>query len=271
MRLLHVINEVCAAPWLITQEMLSRITEILNARIAGEERMFIGGEPVKSGGLRLDGSVATIPIEGVLANRVSNFEKSCGVRDYSDIAKELGEAGRLARSGAINRLVLEVNTPGGQSVGLPLVSNLVDQFQASHGVPVTAHIVGQAASAGLYLIAGANEIVADPGTNVGSIGAFTAFLDKSKAMEKAGMKLEVISSSELKATMLPGTSLTQPQRAYLQDRIDQAAGDFKDRMRRLRSVPDEAMDGRVFGVSDAKRFGLIDTTTYDFPAYLGRG
>lgn len=67
-------------------------------------------------------------------------------------------------------LLLVMNTPGGSVNGSKAMADAISRYQQRTGRKVVAHVQGMSASGGMYTMAGADEIIADHGSLVGSIG-----------------------------------------------------------------------------------------------------
>jgi ClpP class serine protease len=112
-------------------------------------------------------------------------------------------------------------------------------------------------SAAYWVASQADAIYAAPSARIGSIGVIIPFLDKAEAMELAGMRMEVFASGKFKGIGLPGTSLTDEQRALLQGEVEEIFADFKSAvLARGRKIPDEAMEGQSFSARQAQRHNL---------------
>ncbi len=67
-------------------------------------------------------------------------------------------------------LVLIMNTPGGTIYGSKAIADAVTRYKERTGHKVVAYVAGMSASGGMYAMAGADYIISDYGTLVGSIG-----------------------------------------------------------------------------------------------------
>ena len=67
-------------------------------------------------------------------------------------------------------LLLLMDTPGGTINGSKAIADAVARYQERTGHKVIAYVQGMSASGGMYAMAGVDEIIADHGTLIGSIG-----------------------------------------------------------------------------------------------------
>ena len=129
---------------------------------------------------------------------------------------------------------------------------------ASIGKPTVAFTDTEAASAAYWIGSAADRFVATPSATVGSIGVYMAIPDVSKAYESMGVKMEVIKSGSLKGAGIEGTSLSDAQRANLQEQVNAIHADFREAVRsKRRLAKDEDMEGQVFSGKVAARKGLV--------------
>lgn len=258
MRYAHILNAVLHEPWMITPQGHALIVTLLQSRLSaiGEseaaDRSGFFKEKLPS--MAVGNGAAVIPIYGVLGNKLSLVEKSCGATDYHDIDRDLREA--QARD-EVKRIIFDINSPGGQVAGLAGLAARI----ANSSKRTMAFVSGEGASAALYLATAAQEIFAERGSLLGSVGTVFPFVDQTEAFAKEGLKVQLITSSlsPLKGTAWPGTSLSPQQRDYLQGLVDQMDADFRGFVKQRRStVHDEALRGNMYSAAEAKRMNVID-------------
>lgn len=240
--------------WLNAPLEMSKLLE----PVAGEHPNFVAlRESLKDKPLRLSDGVAIIPVSGTLAVNPSTIEMMfAGMQDSRDVSRHINQA---AEDSTCTGIVLDISSPGGMHTGGPEMADAVRR--ASMSKPVVAFTDSQACSLAYMLASQATEIVASQSATVGSIGAYVGFLDTTRMMEAAGVKMEVFRNSGgvYKTAGLSGTSLNEKEREYIQGRVDGAFNQFKALVKSARpQVQDEAMRGQLFWAGDAKDAGLID-------------
>ncbi len=209
-----------------------------------------------------NGKTARIPVKGVLLQSGAAEYRAWGIEatGYDEI-----EAGLAAANAdpAIARIELSVDSPGGHVSGIHSASDAVYGSEK----PVTAHVLTLAASAAYWLSSQTGNISANRGAEIGSIGAYVAVADLSRAAESAGVKIHVVSSGEHKGTGVPGTVITETQLAEMQSHIDRIAGEFVADVARGRRMDANAVkssaSGLVYSGQDAISRGLIDRISAD--------
>ncbi len=118
-----------------------------------------------------------IEISGaIMAESSDGSLLSAGTYGY-EVARELDGLSKDDGAG----VVLLVNTPGGSIAGSKAISDAIERYQERTGQKVLVHISSMSASGGVYSTAPADEIIADYGSLVGSIGVvfgpFTHYQD----------------------------------------------------------------------------------------------
>jgi protease-4 len=163
----------------------------------------------------------------------------------------------IAEDQGIKTLVLDLDTPGGCGIGLEETALRIQSVKDS-GTRVVAYTDYSCCSAGYWLAACADEIVAAPSAQIGSIGTYVAAIDDSAAWEMEGIKLKLFKDGEYKAMGHPGKAWTAEEEEFLQSRLVTWAQQFKDHVRAHRAgIADSTMQGQSFDASTAPE-GLVD-------------
>jgi signal peptide peptidase SppA len=223
---------------------------------AGEQKAQLQGttgEVVKKPYKQID-NVAVIMMHGVLMKYAGYFEKMSGALDVDDVAQALSSA---LEDKTVEGILLHINSPGGHVRGVPELAARIRE--AADRKPMLAFTDDMMASGAYWLAAGADEIYAAPSATVGSIGVYTYFLDVSKQFEMDGVTPELIKRGSHKAAGIEGMSLTEDQRALLQERVDEVYDWFVEYILSNRSdVPMSAMEGQTFYGDGARINKLVD-------------
>lgn len=203
------------------------------------------------------GDLAIVPINGILARNPDPYEMAFyGVEDMNGIEAMLRE---VTSDPNISGVLLAIDSPGGFVNGTPELGDLVARLAKVK--PTVAFTAGMMCSAAYWLGSQANEIVASRSSIVGSIGVYSALYDVAAWYAEMGVKVEVFTNKEatFKAAGLPGTSLSEDQRAYFSDRVQRDFKDFSKAILAARpGVPADAMRGQTFNGSEAKANSLVD-------------
>lgn len=260
----HLVAFALEHPWAITPPMRVLIAEILARRLAGfdadDEAVTAALEaratrdvPVPSGG-----SVAVIPIAGVIAPRMNLFTEASGGTSFEALTAQLQKA---IADPNVRHIVFDVDSPGGNVAGASEFAREV--LRARTLKPVTAQAQHLLASAAYWGMAGATEIVASPSALVGSIGVYTLHDDISAMLDQLGIKREVFSAGRYKAEGADGGPLSDDAKAHVQQLVDGSYGRMVGDIAKGRGVkPAEVRsgfgEGRVLSADQALAAGLID-------------
>ena len=253
MKFLNILTELYVKPWLIVPSMHEQICSIVKAHKDGDTQALALDLISEDSEMDKIGNVALIPIHGVIGKHVSQIEKSSGVADVADIEINILNA---LEDESVEGIMFDIDSPGGSVSGVPEVSRLI--ASASKLKPTVAYVDQLMASAATWMGVGARAIYASQSAQVGSIGVYMAFLDQTRALEMAGMKLELIKAGKYKAMGMPGKSITAEEREILQAGVDKVYGWFTSFVLEHRDVKNNVMQGQMFYAEDAVKNGLID-------------
>ncbi|MEA3428180.1 MAG: signal peptide peptidase SppA [Thermodesulfobacteriota bacterium] len=167
---------------------------------------------------------------------------------------------RFCENSSIKAIVIRIDSPGG-AVG-PSQEIFREIRKTVKTKKVIASMGSVAASGGYYVAAGANGIIANPGTITGSIGVIMGFANFQELLRKIGMVPVVIKSGQYKDIGSPVREMTKDERGILQNLSNQIHRQFivdiaNGRGMDLSKVEGIA-DGRIFTGEEAKNLGLID-------------
>lgn len=177
-------------------------------------------------------------------------------------AEEVSEQLRaVARDDSARALVLRVNSPGGSSFASELIRKELELLQV-RGKPVVVSMGPTAASGGYWISATADEIVAEPTTITGSIGAFSIFPSAQAALAEAGVTSDGVATTPLAGGLSPVRGLNDTLRAVLQQSLEQVYEQFANLVARGRHLDPEVVatlaGGRIWTGTQALERGLAD-------------
>lgn len=215
--------------------------------------------------LFLGGSMAVITrLFGSPGSSALSFSNKIGVipivGPIDDSYHVLKQLVKFRKDSSIQIIILRINSPGGRVAPAQEIYREVQRTTETKGVIVS--IGDLAASGGYYIAAAADEIVANPGTIVGSIGVIMEFLQLQDLLQKAGVGFEVLKSGEFKDVGSPHREMTPRERALMMELIHDIQDQFVNAVARGRGLPAdkvrEIADGRVFSGVKGKELGLVD-------------
>jgi signal peptide peptidase SppA len=289
MRLIDIVN----GPWAITLETHQEIRDIYRRHLKGDKIDVKGlgiekRDPLASASLLAasDGrqvenrgtytvvdNVAIIPVQDVIAKRMTWFMEICGGCSTQIFARDFAAA---QADPSIVGIIVYFDTPGGTVDGTAEAADIMAQSKGNK--PCVGFTDGMICSAGYWMAAACDQIFISSDTNpIGSVGVVGAHVDVSKGMEMTGRRVTEITAGNYKRIASSYAPLTQEGRDYIQEQLDHIYTAFTDFIcsQRDLSVDDHKdwADGRVFLGSKAIDAGLVDgvSTLDDLIAQISSG
>ncbi len=176
---------------------------------------------------------------------------------------------RAFRKGKPAAVALVLNSPGGSPVQSALIAARIRRLADEKNIPVHAFIEDVAASGGYWLAAAADQIWADYGSIVGSIGVISASFGAHELLARHGIERRVYTSVKSKSMLDP----FQPEKPEDVDRLKEILGDMhkgfetyvRDRRGDKLADDPDLFTGRVWLGEKAQDLGLIDGLAHTEP------
>ena len=202
----------------------------------------------------------------VTGTRDSEFEfgEKVGILEINGIIADAKNAihnlKRFREDSSVKAIVIRINSPGG-AVG-PSQEIFREIRKTSSSKKVVASMGSIAASGGYYIAAGADGIIANPGTITGSIGVIMGFTNYQELLRKIGLVPVVVKSGKYKDIGSPVRKMRPEEKKILQNFSRKIHRQFiKDIVdgRKMDQAKVEALaDGRIFTGEESKELGLVD-------------
>jgi protease-4 len=161
----------------------------------------------------------------------------------------------------IQAIILRIDSPGGSPLAADQIWRAARQARAQ-GKPVIVSCSDLAASAAYYAAAGADAIVAQPGSLTGSIGVFVLRPVLRGLLEKLDIGVESLTRGGYASLLLASEPLTDSTRAWLHAEVVSIYDLFLSRVSEGRDLTVEQVDrvarGRVWTGEQAAGKGLVD-------------
>lgn len=257
-------------PHLIRPEAAQSILDYINYRNSPEFSSTIvvkDKEPVKAqkvdkiGEIAVDGALTYKPVVG-----------ACGGVTGTSYQGILEQAQMLIDDG-ITTLITVHSSPGGQASHCFSTANDLRAMCDEAGVQWFAYIDTMSASASLALGIAADEVIIHPDAETGSVGCVVALMDKSKALEMAGLKPIYISSTPGKTPFAEDGSFSKAFLDEMQEEVTRLGNIFAEHVHANTGIPvDEVLswDARMFHAQAALDVGLVNKVMdhKQFSAYV---
>lgn len=205
-------------------------------------------------------AIAVVYVDGAIVDGESSNGGFLGPRTAGadTITRNLD---RAADDRTVRAVVVRVDSPGGSALASDRIWRAIEELQET-GKPVVVSMGGLAASGGYYVAAGADAILAEPGTLTGSIGVFGGKLSTAELFDDVGIGVTPISrgrNADLYGSARPWDDL---QRAKVQSLVDETYLRFKTVVSDGRGLTMEEVEqvarGRVWTGQRALENGLVD-------------
>jgi signal peptide peptidase SppA len=222
---------------------------------AGEPERWREARKVFAPRTEIVDGVGVLEVSGVLAYK-PDLGALCwdGVEDSAETLKAFRA---LEENPKVTALVLNVNSPGGFTVGGAENADAV--FHSAK--PVVAWAGGMMCSLAYWIGSQADAVIAARSAMVGSIGAYLSLVDYHRMLEQAGIEVRVFRNAEgtFKGAGIPGAAITPDQAEEFQRGAQRAFDVFRaDVLRARPGIAADAMRGQVFDGQQARERGLVD-------------
>ncbi|HEH3648919.1 TPA: signal peptide peptidase SppA [Campylobacter jejuni] len=160
----------------------------------------------------------------------------------------------------IKGVLFVVDSPGGAFAPSMELALAIKDLKIKK--PVLVYASGTMASGSYLAGVGANKILANPASFIGSIGVIMQGADLSGLANKLGIKEQTIQAGEFKSAGTFARTWNENERNFLQGLIDQSYDLFTGFVAKERALDlnkkDQWANARVFLAAKAKELGLID-------------
>jgi len=212
------------------------------------------------------GNVALIKLHGAIDKSLTMMEMQCyGAVDLDDVDSALSLAAGDKR---VDTIVLDMNSPGGSTVGVKETAQRIAQLTKEK--EVHAYISGMCCSAAYYLASQTDLIAAGESAIVGSVGVYIALLDASRWYTDEGLNMQVLKAGEMKTMGADWRPITEQERAHLQGSVDRCYAEFRQAVTAHREVAQSTMEGQWMDCGTGHELKLVDAlTTATLDDYVG--
>lgn len=203
--------------------------------------------------------------QSLKSNNLQEINLVGPIMDATDIVAKIDAA---ADNDSIKGVLLSVNSPGGAVAPSIEIAYAIKRLKAKK--PVVAYAKGTIASGSYYASIWANEIIANPGSMVGSIGVIMKGADLSEIMQKIGIKTQGVHAGKYKEL---GTT-DRPWNDYevnelnkvIQGTYDMFTADVAQARDLNLTKRDFFANAHIFTAKQAMEVGLVDSLGVGYDA-----
>jgi len=201
----------------------------------------------------LPNGVAVVYVNGPLAHHEGMFFDS-----YDAITARLEDA---FCDDDVRAVVLRCDSPGGDANGVFEANRAIRAMRAEWGKPLYAYSDENMYSAAYALGCAADEIWLPQTGGVGSVGVICSIEDRTKQNEKAGKRINLVTTGARKADSHPDRELTPEVLASVQAQVNQLGKVFFETVAECRGIDAsevQALEAGCYIGDGAVNSGLAD-------------
>ena len=190
----------------------------------------------------------------------ANLQKIELTGPIMDVSKVLEDIQKAKEDKNIKGVLFVVDSPGGSVAPSVEVAYAIKELKETK--PVIAYASGVIASGSYYASIWANQIIANPGSMVGSIGVIMQGVNTEELMKKIGISTQTVKAGKYKESGTPTRKWFDYEEKQLQSVIDDTYNMFISDVASARNldVKNHTLfaDAKIFTSKQAKNVGLID-------------
>lgn len=209
-------------------------------------------------GITNDGKRGNLEVTGTLVAKAGEIDADCMEltsyeKLYTTFAKQVSEG--------IEELVLHVDSGGGSAFTCFEMAREVKALAVENNVKIYAYVDGLSASAAYAWTSIADEIIARPDSEVGSVGVVVQLINNSKMLENIGITRQFVYHGDQKIPFTDTGEFSPQFISSIQKKVDKTGLEFNTfiALNRNMSVEDViATQAEVFDSETALKVGFID-------------
>lgn len=246
-------------PHLIDPVSFQGILEYVTERNVGE--MAIDSKSKKKEERYLnynaDTQVGTISVEGPITYKSTGWEALCGGCSYESVVEQFNS---MVDMGA-KTVILWADSGGGEAYGMMETGRFLRKRADEAGIKILTYVDGLSASACYGLSCIADEVIANPDAEVGSIGVVVRLINDSKALEQKGYERTFVYAGGNKVPFNAEGEFREEFLADIQGKVDSLYEEFTAYVSEMRDIPVDQVkstEAKVFMAKDSISLGLVD-------------
>jgi protease-4 len=203
--------------------------------------------------------------DGITPHNLQKIILTGPILDASSIVEQIDEA---RENKEIKGVLFNIDSPGGAVAPSVEIAYAIKRLGETK--PVVVYAAGIMASGGYYSGSWGSEIIANPGSMIGSIGVIMEGADISGLMEKVGVKTQIVHAGTYKQVGTFDRPWSAVERAELDKVIGGTYNLFVGDVARARKLDlnrsTDYADAHIFTAAQAQKVGLVDSIGVEFDA-----
>ncbi len=202
---------------------------------------------------------------GVTSYNLEKIALTGPILDATSIVEQLDEA---RENKEIKGVLFSIDSPGGAVAPSVEIAYAIKRLRETK--PTVVYAAGIMASGGYYSAIWGTEIIANPGSMIGSIGVIMQGADVSELMQKVGIKTQVVHAGTYKQVGTFDRPWNPAERAELDKVINGTYDLFVHDVAQARKLDvnksRDYADAHIFTADQAKAVGLVDKIGVEYDA-----
>lgn len=202
---------------------------------------------------------------GVTSYNLQKIALTGPILDATSIVEQLDEA---RENKEIKGVLFSIDSPGGAVAPSVEIAYAIKRLRQTK--PTVVYAAGIMASGGYYSAIWGTEIIANPGSMIGSIGVIMQGADVSELMQKVGIKTQVVHAGTYKQVGTFDRPWNPAERAELDKVIGGTYDLFVHDVAQARKLDvnksRDYADAHIFTADQAKAVGLVDKIGVEYDA-----
>lgn len=204
-----------------------------------------------------DTKVGTISVEGPITYKSTGWEALCGGCSYESVVEQFNS---MVDMGA-KTVILWADSGGGEAYGMMEAGRYLRKRADEAGIKILTYVDGLSASACYGLSCIADEVIANPNAEVGSIGVVVRLINDSKALEQKGYERTFVYAGGNKVPFNDEGEFREEFLADIQAKVNTLYEEFTAYVSEMRDIPVDQVkstEAKVFMAKDSVSLGLVD-------------
>lgn len=203
--------------------------------------------------------------EGLSSNNLQKITLMGPILDATSTVEQIDKA---REDKEIKGVLFSIDSPGGAVAPSVEIAYAIKRLAQTK--PTVVYAANIMASGGYYSAIWGNEIIANPGSMIGSIGVIMQGADVSELMQKVGVKTQVVHAGTYKQVGTFDRPWNTEERAELDKVINGTYDLFLHDVAQARKLDvnksRDYADAHIFTASQAKHVGLVDSIGVEYDA-----